>query len=136
MAGRGGGLGLLTAVMGVLIGIGAVAVFTTPAPGSSVEQLQAAAATPELAVAAAVTAGGQHYAGLCEQTRSPEDIGKVCARFVDQRKDVHVFLIGRTFSEFDRWVFVAPSASGWSTVAVELLDYYSLSPTIPWPDER
>lgn len=136
MAGRGRVAGLLTVRTGALVGLAVVAVFTAPAPGSSAEQAQPVAATPELAVAAVVTAGGQQYAGPCEETRSPEDIGKVCAQFADQREDMRAFLIGRTFSEFDRWVFIAPAPSGWATVAVEPLDFYALSPAIPWPHER
>src|SRR5918998_1003522 len=58
------------------------------------------AATPEEAISALVQANAEEYAGLCEQTRSPEHVGKVCSKLIEQRGSIQAHLIGRTFSEF------------------------------------
>jgi hypothetical protein len=92
-----------------------------------------AAATPLDAVATYVEARGQVFAGPCEQTRSPEDVGKVCARRVESRGAVEAYLIGRTFSEFSTWVFVSRESGGWAVAGSAPLDFHDLSMTIPWP---
>jgi hypothetical protein len=90
--------------------------------------------TPEAAIGAFVQATGDEYAGLCEQTRSPADIGKVCSKLIEQRGTVQAHLIGRTFSEFSTWVFVTPQDSGWTVLGTETLDFLDTSGSIPWPD--
>lgn len=92
-----------------------------------------AAESPEQAVAAAVTARGALYAGDCGQTVSPRDLGKVCSRLVDERGGVRAYLVGRTFSEFNTWLFVARSGDGWQTVGEVPLRFESESIDIPWP---
>ena len=93
------------------------------------------AASPDGALAAFVHTSGAVFAGPCEGTRSPEDFGKVCARFVAERAGVRAYLTGRTFSEFTTWVFVAPSGSGWTVRATAPLDFNAATLTIPWPGE-
>jgi hypothetical protein len=89
--------------------------------------------TPEAAIAAFVVASGGVYAGPCEETRSPEDIGKICSRFIVERGTLSSYLIGRTFSEFDRWLFVERSGVGWSVVADAPLDFHAQTLEPPWP---
>ncbi len=91
------------------------------------------AASPDGALAAFVHTSGAVFAGPCEDTRSPEDFGKVCARFVAERAGVRAYLTGHTFSEFTTWVFVAPSGSGWTVRATAPLDFNAATLTIPWP---
>jgi hypothetical protein len=88
--------------------------------------------TPEEAVRAAVEAGGEASAGDCAGTVSPRDLGRVCARLVAERAGTRAYLVGRTFSEFDRWVFVAPAGDGWQVVGVAPLDFRG-PPDPPWP---
>jgi hypothetical protein len=90
--------------------------------------------TPEAAIGAFVQASGDEYAGLCEQTRSPVDIGKVCSKLIEQRGPVQAHLIGRTFSEFSTWVFVTPQDNGWTVLGTETLDFLDTSGSIPWPN--
>lgn len=92
-----------------------------------------AADSPEQAVAAAVGARGALYAGDCTQMVSPRDIGKVCSRWVEERGGVRAYLLGRTFSEFTTWLFVARSSDGWQVVGEAPLRFESASLAIPWP---
>lgn len=119
---------------GIVLGVLAVVLLNgcTRDEGASASSLQAA--TPEAAIGAFVQANAEQYAGLCEQTRSPQDVGKVCSKLIDQRGSVQAHLIGRTFSEFATWVFVAPEASGWTVVGTEELDFFDTTGAIPWPD--
>jgi hypothetical protein len=119
---------------GLLLGFGAVLVIHGVSRGSTTrEPSEAAQSTPQDAVATFVRSSGGIYAGPCEQTRSPEDIGKVCSRYIDTRDGMQAFLIGRTFSEFSTWVFVRQDADGWSVAGSAPLDFNDTSMTIPWP---
>lgn len=89
--------------------------------------------TPQAAIEALVEGRGDTYAGLCEQTRSPQDIGKVCSKLIETRAGVEAHLIGRTFSEFATWVFVAPRDGGWSVLGTAELDFFDTTGAIPWP---
>ncbi|MGI8550642.1 MAG: hypothetical protein ACR2PL_07605 [Dehalococcoidia bacterium] len=91
------------------------------------------AATPEAVVGQVVAAGDDVYAGDCSTTRSPEDIGKVCSKFVETSAGVRSYLTGRTFSEFDQWVFVEQTAAGWQLAGTAPLDLEATSLVIPWP---
>ena len=93
----------------------------------------AAAASPAQAVSTFIEADGGAFAGPCEETVSPRDIGKVCARFVEERDGVRAYLIGRTFSEFSTWVFVRQGSAGWSLAGSAPLDFHDMTMTIPWP---
>lgn len=117
---------------GLAIGLGAI-VLLHVADRSGVDASAATAAAPDDAIAAFVQANGDDFAGPCEATRSPEDIGKVCARKVDERGDVRAYLIGRTFSEFNTWVFVGAESGGYAVIASEALDFHDMSMTVPWP---
>ena len=92
-----------------------------------------AAEIPEQVVAAAVVAGGSDYAGDCADTVSPRDLGKVCSRLVEQRGSVRAYLVGRTFSEFSTWVFVAGAGNTWQLQGEAPLRFHSDSIEIPWP---
>ncbi len=92
-----------------------------------------AAATAEEAVRQAVERDGAVYAGDCASTRSPQDVGKICSKFVDERNDMRAYLAGRTFSEFSRWVFVEQIPAGWQVAGVAPLDFFAQSLDIPWP---
>ncbi len=92
-----------------------------------------AATSPEQALRAAIEAQGQQYAGDCASTVSPRDIGKVCSRPVGEQNGTRAYLAGRTFSEFSRWLFVAPDAGQWRVVSEAQLRFDATSPEIPWP---
>jgi hypothetical protein len=92
-----------------------------------------AAGSPEQAIAAAVASRGAVYAGDCAETVSPRDLGKVCSRLVEERAGVRAYLVGRTFSEFTDWLFVARSGDAWQTIGGAPLRFYSESIDIPWP---
>jgi hypothetical protein len=92
-----------------------------------------AATSPEAAIGALVESQGQRYAGLCERTRSPEDIDKVCSKLIETRAGVQAHLIGRTFSEFDTWVFVTQRDGTYTVVSTVKLDFFDTSGMIPWP---
>ena len=110
------------------LGLGAVALYQSDAA-----ELAPAAATPEAALVAFVVLAGGVFAGPCAQTRSPDDIGKVCAGFVDERDHLRAYLLGRTFSEFTTWVFLDEDGRGWAVVASAPLDFHDMTMAIPWP---
>ena len=118
---------------GMLISLTLVgcALTTTARPARA--DAAAPASTPEDAVRRAVEGQGAAYAGECVATRSPQDIGKVCASFIAERPRLRAYLVGRTFSEFREWVFVERSADGWSPVGRAPLDLADTSGAIPWP---
>ena len=92
-----------------------------------------AAPAPEEAIAAALAARDERYAGDCAATVSPRDLGAVCSRLVDERGSVRAYLTGRTFSEFHSWLFVAETDGGWQVVAETPLHFDSTSLEAPWP---
>jgi hypothetical protein len=121
-------------VAGGLLGLSVIALRSGGDSGSTAAATAPAiAATPTEAIAAVVQAGGASFAGPCEQTRSPEDIGKLCARFVEQRDGVQAHLVGPTFSEFTTWLFLEQAASGWTVVTSIPLDFHDAMLSIPWP---
>jgi hypothetical protein len=90
---------------------------------------------PDVAVRTSVEAAGAVYAGDCAATAAPRDVGAVCSRFVAEQDGTHAYLTGRTFSEFDTWLFVARGEGGvWQVVARQPLDFHSLSLSVPWPN--
>ena len=102
-----------------------------PAAGTTDEP--SPAADPETVVCQTVVANGAVYAGDCAATRSPEDVGKVCSRFVAQRGSLRAYLTGRTFSEFSLWVFVERTRAGWLPAGSAPLDFAAPDLEIPWP---
>ncbi len=92
-----------------------------------------AAKTASEAVRQAVESGGGVYAGDCVGTRSPDDLGKVCSKLVASRDTISAYEVGRTFSEFDAWLFVQQIKSGWCATAAGPLDPVGTSTEIPWP---
>ena len=92
-----------------------------------------AAETPEAAIEALTASRGERYAGDCAATVSPDDIGAVCSRLVEEREQMRAYLTGRTFSEFDTWLFLAWTGDGWCVVGEAPLDFHAPAPQIPWP---
>jgi hypothetical protein len=129
-------LALIPLLAGLSLGLGACALVEAgPKTTSAAEPLTAiASASPVEAVAVYVQGEGDAFAGNCEDTVSPRDIGKVCARFVEERDGTQAYLIGRTFSEFNTWVFVAQTSRGWNVGGSAPLDFHDMSGSIPWPN--
>lgn len=92
-----------------------------------------AAVSPEQAVRTAVEARGEAYAGDCTASVSPADVGKICTRLVAERDGQRAYLAGRTFSEFNRWIFVARDGGEWLVQYEEPLDFTAPSIEVPWP---
>jgi hypothetical protein len=93
------------------------------------------ATAPEAALAQFVATLTLPFAGPCDATQSPRDVGRLCSRFVAERAPdgMQAYLIGRTFSEFTTWVFVAMRGGSWIVVADVVLDDTGPTLTIPWP---
>ncbi|MGH2584247.1 MAG: hypothetical protein ACRDJE_04975 [Dehalococcoidia bacterium] len=90
---------------------------------------------PDAVVRASVEAAGAVYAGDCATTVAPRDIGAVCSRFIAEEDGTRAYLTGRTFSEFDTWLFVDRGEDGvWQVVGREPLDFHALSQDVPWPN--
>lgn len=90
------------------------------------------AVTADAAVRQAVEAQGGAYAGDCAAAVSPGDVGKVCSRFIAEQSATRAYLIGRTFSEFSAWVFVAPAGDSWMVAGTAPLDFFG-GVDVPWP---
>lgn len=126
---------LASVVAGVGLAVAAIVGLQAFAPGSRAETVATApAATAEEAVARFVQARGTAYAGACDATRSPQDVGKVCSRYIDAQEGVRAYMTGRTFSEFDTWLFADETAGVWTIVASAPLDFHDMTGTIPWPE--
>ena len=89
--------------------------------------------TLEQALRGGAESGGSLYAGDCSKTRSPQDIGKTCTKLVEQRGPVRAYLVGQTFSEFRRWLFLEDGVDGWVIVASTPMDTRASPVVIPWP---
>lgn len=126
---------LSSIVAGVALAVAAIAGLQSFAPGSRAETVQTtAAATAEEAVQQHLQGRGLLYAGACDATRSPQDIGKVCSRYIEAQAGVRAYMVGRTFSEFDTWLFADQAAGGWTVVASVPLDFHDMTGMIPWPE--
>jgi hypothetical protein len=105
-----------------------------PASISQPATLQGAAvASPQAAVAEAVEAQSSVYSGDCADAVSPQDLGKLCSKFVAQSGALRAYVVGRTFSEFTQWIFIRQSAGGWQPLAAVAFDGSAAMPAIPWP---
>ena len=91
------------------------------------------ASTPEAAVQQALVADGAVYAGDCATTRSPRDVAALCSRLVAEQPGRRAYLVGRTFSEFSRWIFIAQQQDGWRVIGTTPLDFSDRSGLVPWP---
>jgi hypothetical protein len=91
--------------------------------------------SPEAALAQFVATLTLPFAGPCDATQSPRDVGRLCGRFVAERAPdgMEAYLIGRTFSEFTTWVFLAVRGGSWLVVVDVALDDAGPTLTIPWP---
>jgi hypothetical protein len=103
-----------------------------PAPaGSTAAPVMA---SPDEIVRRVVEASGADYTGDCAGTHSPEDVGKVCSTLIAERDGIRAYLTGRTFSEYDTWVFVRPAGLGWCLAGVVPLDFFATADAAPWPE--
>lgn len=103
------------------------------APRAEAMLLPPAAGSPSEAVRLAVQSLGETYLGACGAARSPEDLGKVCSRFVAARGDEQAYLLGRTFSEYNTWLFIEKTPDGWRFLRTEALTILDSASDIPWP---
>ncbi len=94
------------------------------------------AATPVASAGAAiqeaVQAEGGVYAGDCA-SMTPANYGQICSKYVDQQGNVDAYMIGRPFAEFDTWLFVEQTPSGWIPLSLAPLDQNATSISVPWP---
>ena len=118
---------------GLLLSLAVMGCATAAAEPALAASSTAEAVTPEEAVQQVVTAQGAAYAGDCARARSPQDVDAVCSGFVAERTAMRAYLVGRTFSEFTQWVFVAPADGGWRVVGTAPLDFLATTPSVPWP---
>jgi hypothetical protein len=125
--------GLVIAVLALLTGAQAGLPYLRSAPALADGAVNRSAGTPEAAVRELVEARGDAYAGDCEATVSPRDIGRVCSKFVAERGELRAYLVGRTFSEYSHWVFVRRDRDGWRPVGSAPLDFFAIPVVIPWP---
>lgn len=122
---------ILTLVLS-LVGVFGTRAYAQALPATMVVRPVAASETD--AIQRAVDATGSRYSGDCAATRSPDNIGTVCSKFVATSGQVSAYLTGRAFSEFSSWVFVADTAGGWCAIATTPLDATTMTNSIPWPD--
>jgi hypothetical protein len=116
---------------------GAALVACSGLPGRVWADQLVASAAPAGAIEAvgrAVQDGGQAFAGACASTQSPRDLGLVCARFVAEQSSVYAFETGRTFSEFNQWVFVTQQGDEWQVIMRAPLSDSVSGASIPWPE--
>jgi hypothetical protein len=52
---------------------------------------------------------------------------------IADRGVLSAYLTGRTFSEFNRWLFVEHSQIGWNVIADASLDFHAQTLEPPWP---
>lgn len=92
--------------------------------------------TPEQVLLVYITSLGEIPAGECANTISPDDVGKICWKFIDQQADMQAYLTGRTFSEFSTWLFVREVVEegtvGYRFIGVADLDFFG-NGDVPWP---
>jgi hypothetical protein len=92
-----------------------------------------AAPSADEVVRVAVEDRGDRYAGDCAATELPRHLGQTCSRLIEEQGGRRAYLVGRTFSEFDRWVFVQETRNGWQLVREAPLDIVDDNGDIPWP---
>jgi hypothetical protein len=92
-----------------------------------------AAPSAEDAVQLGVERLGLPYAGSCSTAHSPDDLGKTCSKLVAQQGDRRAYVVGRTFAEFDEWMFVDQTPTGWLPVTVVPFDDSANALVVPWP---
>ena len=105
----------------------------TPAPSPTVEAPGFGA--PEEAIAAyARDELQQEYAGDCESAKLPEDTGKLCTAFRDERDSLRAYVAGLAFSEFSTWLFVQEEGGRWQVVGkFDIHEEAAAVPGTPWP---
>ena len=64
---------------------------------------------------------------------TPANYGQICSKYVDQQGNVDAYMIGRPFAEFDTWLFVEQTPSGWIPLSLAPLDQNATSISVPWP---
>jgi hypothetical protein len=104
--------------------------------GSAFAQSSTSGQTLEQALRDGAESGGAVYAGDCSHTRSPEDLGKTCTKLYEERGTVRAYLVGQTFSEFRRWLFLQNGPDGWVIIATAPMDTRASPIVVPWPPLR
>jgi hypothetical protein len=103
---------------------------------SALAQSSAVGQSLEQALRGSAESGGSAYAGDCSHTRSPNDLGKTCTKLYEERGSVRAYLVGQTFSEFRRWIFVENGEDGWVVIATAPMDTRASPIVVPWPPLR
>jgi hypothetical protein len=112
----------------VMLACMAAARFASPAAADG-----AGGQTVEQALRDGAETAGAVYAGDCSHTRSPQDLGKVCTKLVEERNGVRAYLVGQTFSEFRRWIFIEDGPDGWVVARTAPMDTRANPVSVPWP---
>jgi hypothetical protein len=89
--------------------------------------------TIEQALRAGAESGGSAYAGDCSHARPPQDYGKTCTKLYEERGSLRAYMVGQTFSEFRRWIFVENDPGGWVVIATAPMDFRASPIVVPWP---
>lgn len=90
--------------------------------------------TLEQALRSGAESGGALYAGDCAKARPPADYGKTCTKLFEQRGPVRAYMVGQTFSEFRRWLFLEDGTDGWEVIASAPMDTLASPIVVPWPN--
>lgn len=91
------------------------------------------ASTAQDALRQQVQSQGAIYASDCASTRSPDDLGQLCSKYVARQGNVEAYLTGKVFSEFRQWVFLQRADDGWHLLGTAPYDDSASTPAIPWP---
>jgi hypothetical protein len=108
-------------------------VFLSPERGLAQVVASPTGPSAEDAVQLGAARTGVPYAGGCSGTRSPEDLGKTCSKLVAQQSRLRAYLVGQTFAEFDEWIFIDQTPTGWLPIAAAPFDDSAGAPGVPWP---
>jgi hypothetical protein len=104
----------------------------TPTPEAT-EQSDTTA--PEGAVATFVQATlNAQYAGPCSGAQTGADAGKVCSTSRGEREGVVAYVLGKTLSEADQWLFLEQRGGAWQVVSSPKITPDTRAiPGVPWP---
>src|SRR5206468_3560503 len=130
----GAGGGLMNRALIALISLVGIALTSTRAAMPVYADSSGTGMTVEQALRSAAEHGAAVYAGDRSRARSPQDLGKTCTKLVEERGPVRAYLVGQTFSEFRRWLFLENGDYGWEVIATAPLDAHAVPQRIPWPN--
>jgi hypothetical protein len=101
--------------------------------GHAFAQSSSGGQTLEQALRDGAESGGSAYAGDCSHARPPADYGKTCTKLYEERGSVRAYMVGQTFSEFRRWLFVENNPDGWVVVGTAPMEFRASPIVVPWP---